>query len=391
MGEIKCSWCEAQNYRKIGIRKLVGRRKQIYYCKVCKKKFSGNYILGQPDPIVAGERKTYSQNWPAYNSAQTQEKLVFLQILEELCSRFEWQDSNKGRPKISLNDLIFACCLKTYSGFSGRRLNSDLELCQVQGYIKDVPHFNTLLNTFNLKELTPALQKVLRLSSFPLRELESNFSVDSTGFSTSIFSRWYDKKFGKDRTERVWVKAHAMIGTKTNVITSVEITEGHAADSPYFIPLVNSTAQDFKMKEISADKAYSSRENLEAVVSVGALPFIPFKNNATGKAKGSKVWSTMYRYFIHRTEEFYSRYHQRSNIESSFSMLKRKFSHKLNTKSFIGQSNEILCKAVCLNVCILIQEINEAGIHPELIYGSNDVLKIAKATAIQKPLNVQNG
>jgi hypothetical protein len=42
-----------------------------------------------------------------------------------------------------------------------------------------------------------------------------------------------------------------MCGTKTNVITSIEITEGHENDSPKFIPLIDSTAKDFTMTEAS--------------------------------------------------------------------------------------------------------------------------------------------
>lgn len=366
----------------------MNRQKQIYWCKSCKRKFTGNYIPGLEEPIVPSGRKTYSQNWPAYNAAQTQEKLMFLQILEELCSRFQWKQNTNGRPKIEMSDLLFACCLKVYTGFSGRRLNSELEIAQRQDYIRNVPHFNTVLNAFNLRELIPALQQILRLAAYPLKEVESNFSADATGFSTSVFSRWLDKKFGKDKTERIWVKAHAMIGTKTNVITSIEITEGQAADSPYFIPLLDYTAEDFRIKEVSADKAYSSRENLEAVASLGATPFIPFKNSAKANPKGSKVWSTMYRYFISNQEEFYQRYHLRSNIEATFSMMKRKFGNNLRSKTFTGQINEILCKAVCHNICVLIQEMHEIGINPELLWGSNKVLKAAKTLKAKNNLKL---
>ena len=128
---------------------------------------------------------------------------MFLQILEELCSRFEWNKNEVGRPKIEMSDLLFACCLKVYTGFSGRRLNSELEIAQRQGYIKEVPHFNSVLNAFNMKELTPALQQILRWAAYPLKEVESNFSADSTGFSTSLYSRWMDKKYGKDKKERI--------------------------------------------------------------------------------------------------------------------------------------------------------------------------------------------
>lgn len=55
------------------------------------------------------------------------------------------------------------------------------------------------------------------------------------------------------------------------------------------------------------------------------------------------------------------------------------------------QTNEILCKAVCHNICVLIQEINEIGVNPEILFGSNETLKMAKDTVNnQKPLLVQD-
>jgi len=60
------------------------------------------------------------------------------------------------------------------------------------------------------------------------------------------------------------------------------------------------------------------------------------------------------------------------------SFIKRKFGNNLRTKTIVGNTNEILCKAVCHNICVLIQEINEMGVNPELMQGSNKTLQIAK-------------
>ena len=71
-------------------------------------------------------------------------------------------------------------------------------------------------------------------------------------------------------------------------------------------------------------------------------------------------------------------------------MVKRKFGNYLRTKTFTGQTNEILCKAVCHNIVVMIHEMNEIGVNPELLYGSKDIFKIAKSIIeSQKPLNVQ--
>jgi len=80
------------------------------------------------------------------------------------------------------------------------------------------------------------------------------------------------------KRQHKWLKAHISVGVKTNVITSAEITDGDGADSPQFSPLVKTTAENcFNIKEMTADKAYSSRDNLETVAQVGGQAYIPFK------------------------------------------------------------------------------------------------------------------
>ena len=60
-----------------------------------------------------------------------------------------------------------------------------------------------------------------------------------------------------------------------------------------------------------------------------------------------------------RKQEFLQHYHKRSNVESTFSMMKRKFGDSLRSKSDVGQMNEILCKVIAHNLCVLIACIHE--------------------------------
>jgi hypothetical protein len=47
---------------------------------------------------------------------------------------------------------------------------------------------------------------------------------------TVTYDRWFDQAHGKLRAEHAWVKLHVMVGTVTNVVTSVEVSS--AADCP---------------------------------------------------------------------------------------------------------------------------------------------------------------
>ena len=43
---------------------------------------------------------------------------------------------------------------------------------------------------------------------------------------------------------------------------------------------METTAREFDVREVSADKAYLSRANLRAVAAVGGTAHIPFKSNS---------------------------------------------------------------------------------------------------------------
>jgi transposase len=108
------------------------------------------------------------------------------------------------------------------------------------------------------------------------------------------------------------------------------------------------------------DKEYASKANVEAIKNVGAVPFIPVKDNQNGSGN----WARMYHYFQFRRAEFLKHYHKRSNVESAFSMMERKFGDNLRSKTDVAMVNESLCKILCHNLVIIIHEMGELGIDP---------------------------
>lgn len=151
-------------------------------------------------------------------------------------------------------------------------------------------------------------------------------------------------------------------------VTAVQVSDGYAHDYPYFKPLVEQTAKiGFKMQEVSADKGYLGATNMLATLQRGAIPYIPFKSNSVPDSRGSygaksELWTRMYHFYsLHRTE-FLQHYHKRSNVETTFHMIKSKFGQRLRSKSLTAQINEALCKVLCHNLCVVIQSVHELGI-----------------------------
>ena len=304
-------------------------------------------------------------------------------LLAELCRNVpQMPNAERGPRRIPTADVVFAMVFKVYTCMPTRRFACDLEDAQTKGHVSQVAHFNSIIRHFDNPEMTPILRDLVIRASLPLKAVEVDFAADSSGFSTNRFVKWYDEKYGVTRSGHDWVKVHVMTGVKTNVVTAVEIRGRDAGDSPLLPELLKTTAENFAVREVSADKGYGSVENTEAVFQAGGTPFIAYKANTTGEAGG--LWEKMYHFFQYRRDEFLAHYHKRSNVESTFSMVKAKFRDHVRAKTDAAMTNEVLCKFICHNICCVIQAHCELGIEAEFWQdekepaGSADVLPLVR-------------
>ncbi len=311
---------------------------------------------------------TYNQDWTAYNEAQTHEQEYFVTLLRDLCNGIQQPEYRFGRPRLPLSDVVFGLVFKSYTTMSGRRFMSDLREAETKELVSKSPSFTSSFRYLENPELTPLLKSLIEQSASPLRAVETDFAVDSSGFSTTTYDQWFDHKYGKQRSKQTWVKTHIMCGIKTHVVTSVEATPYESADNKQLPALVNRTAETFDIKEVSADKADSDRQCLHAVQAVGGTAYVPFKVNSTGMGghhhKFDGLWNRMWHFYNFNRETFLQHYHKRSNVETVFSMIKAKFGSSVRAKTPTAQVNEVLCKVLCHNICVLIQSIYELGLEP---------------------------
>lgn len=359
------------------------------YGRKCKHIFAVEYMLGwnaklnnqgealklfedSKKALARTTPKVYRQNWPAYNNAQVYEKELFQILLRDLCRDITEPQLVGGRPPLPVKDRVFSMAFKVYSTFSSRRFSTDLRDAYEKEYLSKLPHYNSVIRYFDDPRLTLLLKELVVQSSLPLKTVEQDFSSDSSGLATLKYLRWQDEKHGA-QSSRDWVKVHLMCGVKTNIVTSVDISGSYEHDSPFFKGLVKTTAQNFNVSEVSADKGYSSRKNLALIASLGATPYVPFKSSARQsepRTEEQRLWNELLRYYIDHHDQFLIHYHKRSNAESTFSMIKRKYGETLRTKNYSAQVNEALCKVLCHNISVLIHSMFELGIDPMNFWGS---------------------
>jgi len=299
-------------------------------------------------------------SWHNYNKSQVEEKALFVNILKDICDLIEEAPhKNVGRKPTKTRDIIFALVMKEYLNTSSRRVQSDLKLFKEAGFMQSEIPFNTLLDHLERAELKALLRELIEISSLPLKQIELDFAIDATGFSTSRYKTFFNMKHMGDGRWRQYRKCHAVCGVKTNIITSVEITEGYVNDQTQFIPLANNTARNFKIRDFCADKGYLCSKHFELIKELGGQAYIPFKKNTSGKCSDNSrsYFKSAFKFFKANREQYLEHYHKRSNIESSFSMIKRRFGNNVKCKKEISQDNEILGKVLAHNICVLCQEL----------------------------------
>jgi transposase len=347
-----------------------------FHKATCKHAYAVRYYLDIERHTKEGVKNeriglTYKQAWSVYNQAQTSEGKLFDELLADLVK--EVRDPRPiqihGRPHLDFNIALFVAIKKVYSQMSSRRSMSIFGVAKEKGYLENVPHFNTMSVLLNRGDITPILYELMRITSAPLKAIETDFAVDSSGFATRSFGAYAENKYGTKKARR-WLKAHICVGVKTNIVTGIEITDESGADSPRFIPLMQQTAQNgFKIREASGDKAYLSRDNLAYIEQLEGIPYIPFKENSKSKPHGSHIWRKMFHYFEYNKDEFLQHYHKRSNVETTFSAVKKKLGETLKSKNHTAQVNELLCKFIAYNILVLIEEMHELGIKPKFNNG----------------------
>lgn len=340
----------------------------------CKHIHAVEYVIQRetkPDGTTTYTKSmkvTCTQEWSAYDDAQMHEQERFLPLLRDLCDGISQPEQTFGRPRLPLADVVFGAVYKVYTNMSGRRFMSNIREAETNELVTKSASFASNARYLENPELTPLLKNLIEQSATPLKSVETDFAVDSSGFATTTYDRWFDHKWGKMRSEAKWIKTHLMCGVKTHIVTSVEVTPTETADAPQLPQLVYTTAKNFNVNEVSADKAYSSKKNLHAIKTVNATPYIPFKSYVNGVTQKTGqydgLWERMWHFYNFNKDAFLAHYHKRSNVETAYSMIKMKFGGNVKAKTPIAQVNEVLCKILCHNICCLIQSIYELGLEP---------------------------
>lgn len=213
-------------------------------------------------------------------------------------------------------------------------LRNNPTLCMHFGLFR-MPVHTTIVRFFaKIKSLIASLLDIRQANTV---------AVDSTGFELEAKSFYYrninTSLFpGFIRKTKQYMKLSIAIDTDKQLILTHKIRKKIRNDQIDFKCLL----KDLNVKQVVADKGYDSKENrLFVLHKLKAMPNIPYRK-CSGLTKLPGRFTS-----IGFNEKSY---HQRSKVETVFSVIKRKYGSVLRNRSFATQKAELISKLIAYNL-----------------------------------------
>ncbi|MDR0493789.1 MAG: transposase [Nitrososphaerota archaeon] len=211
-----------------------------------------------------------------------------------------------------------------YFALPNRAAQGYMRLFREKLHLKTEFSYKTIERAYNNPVVREILSEVFELTQLPLREIEHEFGPDATGLATSCKQN-YETDRQKNQTYKGYAKVLVMVGLKYKLFSAFRFASSCVDnESPYFGSLLDQTAKRYvRVSLVAGDGAYLSRHNCNLVAALGGVPRFYPKKGTPLRQKGSAAWRKMLEELTTDPQKWLEAYHKRSNVEGSFSILKR--------------------------------------------------------------------
>ena len=208
--------------------------------------------------------------------------------------------------------------------------------------IKNAPNYSTL-QKFYKRMSTDMFERITNQIINNLNIKPKIVALDGSGFTSDNADKYYSKI--RDKERKNFTKCHIAIDVDTRLILYSQAVKGPKHDTKFAIASIRSLKK-YNVDYIIADKAYDTNKIRTCInEEIKASDQIPLKSNFR------HGW---YRRLSMQTfkKEIYSK---RNNVESVFSVIKRKYSGVNKSKSTRLQNKETRLKTLVYNIAQAIK------------------------------------
>ncbi len=286
------------------------------------------------------------RNWRNYNRALVARGRLTFWFDEDAIAG--WRNSERrsgpGTPRI-YSDTAIQCALVLKSVFH-------LSLRATQGFLGSV------VGLMNLELPVPDYSTVSRRQgsltvSLPSCKRARHVVIDATGLKVYGAGEWHVQKHRSGR-RRAWRKLHLGVDETTKEIVAVEVTASNVHDSLMLPALLEQIPG--RVRQVSGDGAYDTRDCYGAIHRRGALAAIPPRRNATPWERNADASARMRNTNLRRVR-MHGRYEWRESsgctrqslAENAFSRFKTQFGGLLSARRPDNQYVEVMVKCATLN------------------------------------------
>lgn len=271
------------------------------------------------------------------------EFITFVKLALKLCKNTPKYNSKFSKKTYNNHQKMVILLLKQKTGMSYDLLIDDLKTRTVvleMLELDKVPDPSTIkkfaksvsINTFDW-----LLRNCINLT----KKKKVKTAIDATGFKINDGSYHYRKRLGLPMTVRKHVKASAIIDTDLQIILSAVFRKNPRHDIIDFKPLVSKANEIKQILIVTADKGYDSEEIRKFVIEeIGAECQIAIKGEI-GRHAG---------FYRKRFVLVEVKYHQRSKVETVFSVIKRVFGDAIKAKRWFMQKKELMLRCITYNL-----------------------------------------
>jgi hypothetical protein len=290
-----------------------------------------------------GKPKGKITNWREYNNALKQRgSLIFWMDEEAIGSWYNTKPSGcRGRSQTYSDTAIatalmikgvFKLPLRALEGF----LNSLFRLLKVDLKSPDYSCISKRAKTVEVNYRQPSQGQAAHLV------------IDATGLKVFGEGEWKVRKHGAEK-RRVWRKLHLAVDAATHQLVSAEVSMDWVHDSEVLPTLLRPLRR--KVKAVSADGAYDTRQSYQEVLRKKATPLIPPRKNAglweLGHPRNNAVKALKKGELESWKHD--NAYHLRSLSETAMYRFKQLLSDKLSLRCYNAQVGEIMAGVSALN------------------------------------------
>lgn len=284
------------------------------------------------------------------------DELAIREIVKTVKEIILWENKDgRGDPHHSI--VVIVCCIlkilmnRTYESIESYVKNDRLLNELLKEYLdhKGMPGHSVIYR--GMQRLTRTdIKKINKRLIIRFRRKGLIILVDSTGFSLSTSSKYFDIRIGRKNSRKDNTKLHLIVCAKTGIAPEFNITNWNGkgtGDGPQFRKMLR------LLKEIElaiGDGAYLSRVNCNAVARKNGKAIFRVRKDATTKPKSSPEWKRMITFFKEHPELYEAIYHIRSFIEAVISSIKKRWESFLRSRKKRMQKKELALKVLCYNV-----------------------------------------